>query len=103
MVAAQPKAIMQIAMCNLKACDQMLPSLNPSLIRHKCSSGGLLIYRADFKCSHSVGVLADQWPDKVRLTDIEPHCVCTACGKRGADVRPDFYWNSKPAAAMGYR
>jgi hypothetical protein len=57
MVAAQPKAIMQIAMSNLKACDQMLPSLNPSLTRHTCSSGvrGLLIYRADFNCSHSVG------------------------------------------------
>jgi hypothetical protein len=23
-----------------------------------------------------------------RLSDIEPHFVCKACGKRGADVRP---------------
>jgi hypothetical protein len=26
-----------------------------------------------------------------------------ACGKRGADVRPDFNWNRKPEPAMGYR
>jgi hypothetical protein len=27
----------------------------------------------------------------------------SACGKRGADVRPDFSWNRKPVAMMGYR
>jgi hypothetical protein len=25
------------------------------------------------------------------------------CGKRGADVRPDFNWNMRPVAMMGYR
>ena len=25
------------------------------------------------------------------------------CGKRGADVRPDFNWNRKPDAVMSYR
>jgi len=29
-------------------------------------------------------------------SDLEPRFVCTACGKRGADVRPDF-----PPARMG--
>jgi hypothetical protein len=28
--------------------------------------------------------MADQWPDDVRLSDIEHRFVCTACGKRGA-------------------
>jgi hypothetical protein len=28
--------------------------------------------------------------DNVRLSDIEPRFVCKACGKRGADVRPDW-------------
>ena len=28
---------------------------------------------------------------------------CTTCGKRGADVRPDFNWDKKPAGMMGYR
>ena len=46
---------------------------------------------------------ADQWPDQVRLSDLEPRFVCKACGKRGADVRSDFPWNKPPVAAMGYR
>ena len=30
---------------------------------------------------------ADRWPDE---SDIEPRFVCGACGKRGAEVRPDW-------------
>jgi hypothetical protein len=33
---------------------------------------------------------------KVRLSDIEPGFTCTVCGKRSADVRPDFGWDKKP-------
>jgi hypothetical protein len=51
---------------------------------------GLLIYCTDHKCSHHIAVNADQWPDNVRLSDLEPRFVCQACGKRGAEVRPDF-------------
>ena len=64
---------------------------------------GLLIYCADCHCSHSIAISADQWPDHVRLSDLEPRFVCTACGERGADVRPNFHWNEKPTLAMGYR
>jgi hypothetical protein len=35
------------------------------------------------------------------LSDLEQRFICSACGKRGADVRPDFNWNAKPM--MGYR
>ena len=52
-----------------------------------------LIYCRDHRCSHHV---ADRWPDHVRLSDIEPGFTCTACGKRGADMRPDL-----PGARMG--
>jgi hypothetical protein len=52
---------------------------------------GVLVYCADYKCSHSIA------PDEVRLSDLEPQFVCKACGKRGADVRPDFDWNVKLA------
>ena len=48
----------------------------------------VLIYCRDHKCSHHVEVSADRWPDHVRLSDIEPSFTCTACGRRGADVRP---------------
>jgi hypothetical protein len=54
------------------------------------SSGarGLLIYCADYRCSHSIAISADRWPDDVRLSDLEPKFTCQACGHRGADVRP---------------
>jgi hypothetical protein len=54
---------------------------------------GVLVYCADYRCSHSVALNADRWADEVRLSDIEPRFVCAACGKRGAEVRPDFNWN----------
>jgi hypothetical protein len=64
---------------------------------------GVLIYCADYQCSHSIGLSADQWADDVRLSDIEPRFVCQACGKRGADVRPDFNWDRAAVDGMGYR
>ena len=64
---------------------------------------GVLIYCSDYKCSHSVAIIADRWGDDVRLSNIEPQFVCTACGKRGADVRPDFNWSKAPTGGMGYR
>jgi hypothetical protein len=56
------------------------------------SSGvrGLLIYCADYRCSHSIAISADRWPDDIRLSDLEPRFTCQACGHRGADVRPFF-------------
>ena len=64
---------------------------------------GVLIYCSAYKCSHFTAINADQWPDHVRLSDLEARFVCKACGKKGADVRPDFNWNKQPVAAMGYR
>ena len=51
---------------------------------------GLLIYCRDHKCSHHIVIGAERWPDQLRLSDIGPQFVCRACGKRGADVRPNF-------------
>ena len=64
---------------------------------------GILVYCADYRCSHSIAMSAEQWPDDVRLSDIEPRFVCQACGKRGADVRPDFNWSKQLVEMMGYR
>jgi hypothetical protein len=55
---------------------------------------GLLIYCSDYRCSHSTAISGDRWPDDVRLSDIEPKFTGQACGKRGADVRPDFHWEA---------
>jgi len=51
---------------------------------------GILVCCADYRCSHSIAMSADQCPDEVRLSDMEPRFVCKACSKRGAVVRPDF-------------
>ena len=51
---------------------------------------GILVYCADYLCSHSIAMSAGPWPDHMRLSDIESRFVCRACGKRGADVRPNF-------------
>lgn len=65
---------------------------------------GVLVYCADYRCSHSVTLNADCWPDDLRLSDLEPRFICQSCGRRGADVRPDFNWNAKrPIGGMGYR
>jgi hypothetical protein len=68
------------------------------------SSGvrGLLIYCADYKCSHYIAVTADHWDDDVRLSDIELRFVCTACGKRGADARPDFALDKPGKLTRGF-
>jgi hypothetical protein len=83
----------------------------PALTRQKITLGemrtagvrGVLIYCSDYKCSHWTAISADRWTDDVRLSDLEPLFTCQACGKRGADVRPDFNWNKQPVAAMGSR
>lgn len=61
---------------------------------------GVLIYCC---CGHHIALSADRWPDALRLSDIEPRLICTACGRRGADVRPDFDRDGMPVATMGYR
>jgi hypothetical protein len=38
----------------------------------------------------------------VKLSDIEPRFVCTACGKRGVDVRPDFAWDKPGMLTRGF-
>jgi hypothetical protein len=50
----------------------------------------VLIYCRDHRCSHHITISADRWPNHVRLSDIEQGLVCTACGKRGAELRPNF-------------
>jgi hypothetical protein len=51
---------------------------------------GLLVYCADYRCSHSIAISGDALPDDAMLSDIEECFTCRVCGKRGADVRPDF-------------
>ena len=50
----------------------------------------LLVYCADYRCTHHVEIDSDRWGDDVRLSDLEPRFTCQACGRRGAGVRPLF-------------
>jgi hypothetical protein len=62
---------------------------------------GLLVYCSDYRCSHLKIIAAgemDNWPDSIRLYDMEPRLVCQRCGTRDADVRPNF-----APARMGVR
>src|SRR5256885_12427425 len=57
------------------------------------SSGvrGILVYCADYnRCAQAVRIGGDRWPDHIRLSDLEPLFICQACGRRGADIRPDL-------------
>jgi hypothetical protein len=36
---------------------------------------GVLIYCADYRCSHSIAVSGDAWPDDVRLSDIKARFI----------------------------
>jgi hypothetical protein len=59
----------------------------------------LLVYCSDYHCSHWTAISGDRWPDDVRLSDLEPKFTCQACGRRGADVRPNFDWEQEARRA----
>ena len=48
----------------------------------------LIVCCGDYSCAHSVIINAERWPDRVRLSDLEPKFTCAARGHRGADIRP---------------
>jgi hypothetical protein len=41
--------------------------------------------------------------DDIRLSDLESRFTCSVCGKRGADIRPNFNWNKPTTSMMDYR
>ena len=63
---------------------------------------GVLVYCSDYHCSHHIEMSADPGPDHIRLSDLEPRFICTACGRRGADIRPDFHWDRAGVLTRGF-
>jgi hypothetical protein len=55
---------------------------------------GLLVYCADYWCSHSIAISGDGWPDEIRLSDVEARFVCRGCGKRRASGRRNGLYRS---------
>jgi hypothetical protein len=56
----------------------------------------VLVYCRNHHCSHHSVINADRWEDRLRLSDVEPTLTCSACGKKGSEIRPDF-----PQGRMG--
>ncbi|MDN4988843.1 hypothetical protein QY049_37490 [Bradyrhizobium sp. WYCCWR 13022] len=49
----------------------------------------LIVFCEDYRCSHNIKLSAeyvDRWPDEIRISQLEPRFVCTACGTRGSNI-----------------
>ena len=57
---------------------------------------GLIVYCSDYRCSHSVAISGDHWPDDARLSNLEPRFTCQACGRK--DIFLAFSNKAVPAA-----
>ncbi len=57
----------------------------------------VIVYCSDYMCSYAIPMDAANWPDTVRLSDIETVSSAKACGRRGADLRPDFTDDPTPS------
>ena len=84
-MAGEPGTAGEDAMANARAVAEM----------RAASVRGLLIY---CQCSQWTAISGDQWPDDVRLSDLEARFTCLTCGRRGAEVRPD--WQSAEAVCL---
>jgi hypothetical protein len=63
---------------------------------HEMGVCGVLACCADDRCGHRLALNADCWLDDMRLSDLERRFVSKTCGRRGADVRPDFERGKPP-------
>jgi hypothetical protein len=52
----------------------------------------ILIYCTNFPafCHHDAKRPIADFPDDLLLDDLQARCRCTRCGKKGAEVRPDW-------------
>jgi hypothetical protein len=55
---------------------------------HGCRD--LLVYCASGRCHHGTVMNADWLPNETPVRSLCRRMVCTRCGYRGADVRPDW-------------
>jgi len=62
---------------------------------HGCRD--LLVYCGAINCSHHIVMSADRFDDDVPIRPLGTRMVCSRCGHRGADVRPD--WRPHVAAS----
>ena len=64
---------------------------------------GLLIYCADYRCSHSIAISGDAWPDDARLSDIEERFTCRGLRQARCRCAAGFQRGKTATPMMGYR
>jgi len=56
----------------------------------------------DWPCHHQGMLPIDRFGAEETLPEIQRRCRCTACGWRGADLRPDYSNLQPPRQSVGY-
>lgn len=48
----------------------------------------LLVFCQDYRCSHNVKLpeYVDRWRDEIRISQLKPRFICTACGMSGSCI-----------------
>ena len=62
---------------------------------HGCRD--VLVYCRDIVCNHSAKMNADHLGDHTPVRSLGARMACTKCGRRGAEVRPDWGPHTKHA------
>ena len=82
--------------------DRKRETFEPVTLGHIRSRGvrNLLVYCNSIACNHQTTMSADHLPDDTVIRPLGVRMVCSRCGHRGADVRPDWSQHT-PAAGPG--
>jgi hypothetical protein len=67
---------------------------------------GLLLFCSDYRCSHNVTLtpsVVDQWPDDLRLSDLEPRFVCQGLSETWSKYQSGLETSERRALAVANR
>jgi hypothetical protein len=83
--------------------DRKRETFEPVTLSHIRGHGvrNLLVYCSSIACNHQTVMNADHLPDETVIRPLGERMVCTRCGHRGADVRPDWTQHTKAAGPGG--
>jgi hypothetical protein len=78
-------------------------TFEPVTLGHIRSHGvrELLVYCNSIACNHQTTMNADDLSDETVIRPLGARMVCTRCGHRGGDVRPDWSRAYGPAGPGG--
>jgi hypothetical protein len=74
--------------CRTAMRDRFEPVTLGHIRGHGCRD--ILIYCGSIHCCHSATMNADDLSDDIVIRALGAKMICTNCGHRGADVRPDW-------------